>query len=64
MEKRGVGRPRKDEDRKRKKFTLTLALDEFEALNALSEITRDSLGATAGKIFLRELERAQKAKKK
>jgi hypothetical protein len=64
MKKYGVGRPRVDEDRKRKRITLTLAPDEIEALQRLSEISRDSYGATAGKLFLREIEREQKKARK
>lgn len=60
MEKIRKARRRKPEEKKRKKVTITLSLEEMQALEQLSDLAQDSYGATAGRLFLRELERAQK----
>ena len=54
--KKAVARRRKDEDKRRKRYTITLTLEEMQALRTLADMDRDSYGVTAGKLFMREVQ--------
>ena len=64
METNKGGRPRLEPERKRKKIMITLLPAEIEALTELSLIHRRARGVVAGELFVRELERESKKKRR